>query len=290
MAEILFTWNGVAWVPSGFVDHGALLGLTDDDHQQYLLIDGTRAMTGPLDMGSQQIRLDGTADNMLVFTAAGSILSIVLNSSALLKLDDGASLLTIDAGADVTGRLNTDTGLTVNSVAAQSPMQAPVGLSMGNLTDVTSFANGSESHALYLGRSLKVHTTATVVWRVTTAVTGVGRTCQVGIFKATINAGGAPGTLTRICTVADIKTECASTGIKSKAITLLGQAAGDDLWLVIQAGKNAGAAQFRAMLADDIQSGVFGLVAPGTNINQATLTPTLATATEPPSWLRVLFV
>ena len=36
-------------------DHGLLSGLTDDDHIQYLLIDGTRAMTGDLDMGSQDI-------------------------------------------------------------------------------------------------------------------------------------------------------------------------------------------------------------------------------------------
>jgi hypothetical protein len=44
--------NGGAYVPmlvsSG--DHGGLTGLGDDDHLQYLLIDGTRAMTGNLDM------------------------------------------------------------------------------------------------------------------------------------------------------------------------------------------------------------------------------------------------
>ena len=33
-------------------DHGALSGLTDDDHLQYLLIDGTRAMTGGLDFAT----------------------------------------------------------------------------------------------------------------------------------------------------------------------------------------------------------------------------------------------
>jgi len=35
----------------GVTDHGALTGLTDDDHTQYLLVSGTRAMTGDLDMG-----------------------------------------------------------------------------------------------------------------------------------------------------------------------------------------------------------------------------------------------
>jgi CO dehydrogenase/acetyl-CoA synthase delta subunit len=37
-------------------DHGALTGLTDDDHLQYLLVSGTRAMTGALDFGLNQAK------------------------------------------------------------------------------------------------------------------------------------------------------------------------------------------------------------------------------------------
>lgn len=40
-------------------EHGTLSGLGDDDHTQYLLIDGTRAMTGDLDMGSNDINNAG---------------------------------------------------------------------------------------------------------------------------------------------------------------------------------------------------------------------------------------
>lgn len=36
----------------GSIDHGGLAGLLDDDHTQYLLIDGTRAMTGNLQLGT----------------------------------------------------------------------------------------------------------------------------------------------------------------------------------------------------------------------------------------------
>lgn len=36
------------------IDHGALAGLGDDDHVQYLLIDGTRAMTGNLQLGANE--------------------------------------------------------------------------------------------------------------------------------------------------------------------------------------------------------------------------------------------
>lgn len=45
----------VAASTTGVSDHGSLTGLLDDDHPQYLLVSGTRAMTGNLDMGSQNI-------------------------------------------------------------------------------------------------------------------------------------------------------------------------------------------------------------------------------------------
>lgn len=56
-ASIDFTYDDVAntitatALPAG-IDHGSLAGLSDDDHTQYLLIDGTRAMTGNLVMGT----------------------------------------------------------------------------------------------------------------------------------------------------------------------------------------------------------------------------------------------
>ncbi len=39
---------GIPFTSSGVTDHGNLAGLTDDDHTQYLLIDGTRSMTGSI--------------------------------------------------------------------------------------------------------------------------------------------------------------------------------------------------------------------------------------------------
>lgn len=44
-----------ATVLSGTIDHGSLSGLGDDDHTQYLLINGTRAMAGDLNMGVNNI-------------------------------------------------------------------------------------------------------------------------------------------------------------------------------------------------------------------------------------------
>jgi hypothetical protein len=40
---------------SSVSDHGSLLGLGDDDHQQYLLVNGNRAMSGNFDLGGNDI-------------------------------------------------------------------------------------------------------------------------------------------------------------------------------------------------------------------------------------------
>lgn len=49
---------------SGTVDHGNLAGLGDDDHTIYVKADGTRAMTGGLDMGGQAITNVGNVDGV----------------------------------------------------------------------------------------------------------------------------------------------------------------------------------------------------------------------------------
>lgn len=48
----------------GAIDHGALTGLADDDHVQYILVDGTRAFTGDQSVGNFKLTnlADGTAD------------------------------------------------------------------------------------------------------------------------------------------------------------------------------------------------------------------------------------
>jgi len=60
----------------GVTDHGALSGLTDDDHALYLLISGARAMTGDLDMANQSVAFRPTTpvdsnDRMFVGKQAG---------------------------------------------------------------------------------------------------------------------------------------------------------------------------------------------------------------------------
>lgn len=75
-------WDAAAdrWEPvtpsgggGGATDHGALTGLADDDHAQYLLADGSRALTGNLNVGSNNITSVGTVDGRDV-SADGSAL------------------------------------------------------------------------------------------------------------------------------------------------------------------------------------------------------------------------
>jgi hypothetical protein len=61
---ILTNHSPITWSSAGVSGgaHGALTGLSSDDHTQYLLVSGTRAMTGALDMGSQAITSVGNVD------------------------------------------------------------------------------------------------------------------------------------------------------------------------------------------------------------------------------------
>lgn len=69
--DVLYVYNGVSWIKFGStVDHGNLLGLGDDDHTQYLLISGLRAMLGNLDMGSNDITNVDTVDGIDISSIA----------------------------------------------------------------------------------------------------------------------------------------------------------------------------------------------------------------------------
>jgi hypothetical protein len=57
-----FTAAGV----TATTDHGSLTGLLDDDHTQYLLVSGSRSMTGALNLGTNNITNPGTIDGVTI--------------------------------------------------------------------------------------------------------------------------------------------------------------------------------------------------------------------------------
>lgn len=89
----------------GAIDHGSIAGLTDDDHTQYLLVNGSRAMTGALDMGAQN--MVDLADVTFRTGASGGTLRTGTSAADKFVLQaydvDGAAyqtVLELDAGND----------------------------------------------------------------------------------------------------------------------------------------------------------------------------------------------
>lgn len=99
--QIGFKSTGV----SASSDHGSLLGLTDDDHQQYLLVDGSRAMAGGLNMGGNPI------------TNVGNIDGVDVSAHASRHLPAGADPLSTAAPlTNLSGSTTNSTG-TANSLS-----------------------------------------------------------------------------------------------------------------------------------------------------------------------------
>jgi len=84
--------TGVEFAPA--TDHGGLAGLGDDDHTQYLLVDGTRAMSGNLDMGTNAITNVGNVDGVDVSAHAADV-NAHINNLTDIPTRDHSSLQNI---------------------------------------------------------------------------------------------------------------------------------------------------------------------------------------------------
>lgn len=86
---------GVKWAAAaaGVSDHGALTGLADDDHAQYVLVDGTRAMTGSLEIqvSSSGATANTTADDLVVETNGATGISLLGGTTDTLTVAFGDS-------------------------------------------------------------------------------------------------------------------------------------------------------------------------------------------------------
>jgi len=54
-------------------DHGSLAGLLDDDHTQYLLVNGSRAFAGPFDLGTNNVSNAGTINGVTITSLAARL-------------------------------------------------------------------------------------------------------------------------------------------------------------------------------------------------------------------------
>ncbi|KKN53770.1 hypothetical protein LCGC14_0598630, partial [marine sediment metagenome] len=116
-------------------DHGTLSGLADDDHAQYIRADGTRALSGAWDMGSQLItnlKLGGTMD---------------ANSQALinvLDLDLGTESAMGTFSATLTAA-NAGTAWLIKSKDTSDILRPRLGLSGGVDTAVWAWVNSTHT-------------------------------------------------------------------------------------------------------------------------------------------------
>jgi len=137
-------------VSGTLTDHGALTGLSDDDHTQYLLADGTRALAGAWDMGGQattNVNIDSgviTGITDLLVADGGTGVSTLADHGILLGSDAAAitataaptngQLLIGSTGVDpVLGTLTDGSGITITegagtiTVAMTDPVTVAIG-------------------------------------------------------------------------------------------------------------------------------------------------------------------
>ena len=92
------------------IDHGALSGLADDDHTQYILVDGTRAFTGDQSMGTNQLTSVGDPTASTIDAASDD--AIPMSFLASTASGEGASTIGIEdassyfTSTDVEGALS----------------------------------------------------------------------------------------------------------------------------------------------------------------------------------------
>lgn len=80
--------TGMAWgapdVTGG--DHGVLVGLGDDDHAQYLLVAGTRAMTGDLTLpATKKVILDGAGASSYIVESADNVVDVYAGGTKFMS-------------------------------------------------------------------------------------------------------------------------------------------------------------------------------------------------------------
>ena len=125
-------YNGVEIVSSGggVSDHGALTGLGDDDHTQYLLANGTRSMTGILNLGNHIIsNVDSISANNGSFGGIGLTGDIDMNSNDITDVGDilGTNATQMDVG-----------GLTIDYLGAQKVTIGNTGMTLYDVLNLNT--------------------------------------------------------------------------------------------------------------------------------------------------------
>lgn len=205
--------NGVV---SAATNHGSLTGLTNDDHHQYLLVSGTRAMTGALNMGGQAI------------TNVGNVDGVDVSAHASRHLPNGADPLTTAAPTISVSSTSANATGTANSFARSDHSHAldvsAVGInSLGGILNVNKGGTGVAT--LDLGNVLVGNgTSAVTTTKAAPAGDFVGTTDVQTLTNKTLDSAntyfaGVSGTIT-INAIASGTTSIASTSTGTAVLFL----------------------------------------------------------------------
>jgi hypothetical protein len=177
--------------------HGNLLGLNTDDHVQYLLVDGTRAMSGDLDLGGNDITnvatinatsltgsLSGTASFATpIFPYTGSV-NTILNSSTTLGFQQSESL-SYSLGTQIVGGnyLTTNaTGSVVHTRFSGSTSDMRIGITSGSV-NIPSAAVTIPAQIVGFNMETGSNYTTVFAQRLDTTALGGGPIDQAGIIS-----------------------------------------------------------------------------------------------------------
>ena len=147
-------------------DHGSLAGLSDDDHAQYLLVDGTRALTGTISGitatdPTHLVRKD-YVDSLVVIALPASAITYIptgnvylLSAEVQSALDEADSQLGVNAASIVTNAGNISTNTTNIGTNTVNIATNVTGIAT-NVTNIsTNATNIATNTAALLDRVLK---------------------------------------------------------------------------------------------------------------------------------------
>jgi hypothetical protein len=228
MKSRLITWSLVLLLASlpaagqvrfigspGGTDHGSLGGLTDDDHTQYLLAAGTRALSANWDAGSYKIIAETFESDVVIGTAPFTVASTTVVTNLNADTVDGESA---SAFQDASANLDTYAGIAPSAnvqtlLGAANYAAFKTSLSLNNVENVALSAWAGSGNITTLG-------SISTCPGFTSAGTIQGATLTDGTIS--INGGSVTGTWVDLGTI----TTCDIDGGTINGITDLAVADG----------------------------------------------------------------
>lgn len=216
------------------IDHGGLLGLADDDHSQYLLANGTRALGGAWDMGSQNLTnvdIDsGTLDGITTLQMPSGDIGATgaritkgwftdLEATNAIAGSITGNAATVTTNANLTGTVTSTgnaTSIASGAIAANMLQSAAADMGAANVTIDLGNTNGA--YVTNVTTDGSITATAGFVGNVTGNVSGSSGSCSGNAATVTTNAN-LTGVVTSVGN---------ATAIADKALSIAKLADGTD--------------------------------------------------------------